>query len=154
VHRTYLALVRGQPGKELGVIDSPIGRHAKDRKRISTRTAKPRRAVTRWKIVRRLGTFTLLEVTPETGRTHQIRVHLASVGLPVAGDQVYGRWSGKTEGGSRNIGRIRLVLKRQALHAALLGFVHPSGGRSMEFESPLPNDINEAIQIALGEAQN
>lgn len=151
--RRYVALVRGHTSKESGVIDSPIGRHAKDRKRISTHTSKPRQAVTHWRIARRLGLFTLLDITPETGRTHQIRVHLASAGLPVAGDPVYGRSSGKAEAASRLVGTIRLVLGRQALHAAMLGFLHPTSGCYVEFESPLPTDMNEAIRIALGEVE-
>jgi 23S rRNA pseudouridine1911/1915/1917 synthase len=148
VSRTYLTMVRGNPGNEQGVIDRPIGRHAKDRKRISTHTPKPRRAVTHWKVMQRFGLFTLLEIVPETGRTHQIRVHLASIGLPVACDAVYGRSSGKSEDTRPVARRIRLALNRQALHAAVLGFVHPGTGLYVEFASSLPSDMEAAIRIA------
>jgi len=152
-HRRYVALVRGRPTKESGVIDAPLGRHTKDRKRISTHTAKPRHAVTRWKVARRLGQFTLLDISPETGRTHQIRVHLAAAGLPVVGDPVYGRSRGKGEGASQPIRDISRVLHRQALHAAMLGFLHPATRCYIEFQSDLPADMNEAIGIAMGQRE-
>jgi 23S rRNA pseudouridine1911/1915/1917 synthase len=141
VHRIYLALVRGNPGDDAGIIDAPLGRHHKDRKRISTATSKGRRAVTRWRVLQRLGELTLLEIAPETGRTHQIRVHLASVGLPVAGDPVYGKL--RKKGGIKNVKILEPLkeLKRQALHAAVLGFAHPKDGKYVEFSSPLPEDI-------------
>ena len=105
----------------------------KDRKRISTATGKGRRAVTRWRVLQRLGELTLLEITPETGRTHQIRVHLASVGLPVAGDPVYGKL--RKKGGIKDAKILEPLkgLKRQALYAAVLGFTHPKDGSYVEF---------------------
>lgn len=146
VHRTYLALVRGNPGEESGIVDAAIGRHHKDRKRISTATGKGRRAVTRWRVLQRLDGLTLLEITPETGRTHQIRVHLASVGLPVAGDPVYGKL--RKKGGITDLKIVEAVkqLNRQALHAAVLGFAHPKDGKYVEFSSPLPADIQGLLQ--------
>jgi 23S rRNA pseudouridine1911/1915/1917 synthase len=144
IHRIYLALVRGNPGKEAGVIDTAIGRHPKDRKRISTHSSKKRHAVTNWKVAERFGNITLLEIAPETGRTHQIRVHLASIGLPVAGDQVYGRV--RKDCPARDACE-RIAIKgltRQALHAHVLGFEHPSRGY-LEFVSDLPEDMVEVI---------
>jgi 23S rRNA pseudouridine1911/1915/1917 synthase len=150
VHRIYLALVRADPGEDQGVVDAPLGRHAKDRKKISTRTGKPRRAVTRWRVLQRLGGITLLEITPETGRTHQIRVHLASVGLPIAGDQVYGKLRKKATGLNPVQQKAVAVLKRQALHAAVLGFIHPATSQYVEFSSQLPEDMTRVIEVCGG----
>jgi len=146
IHRIYLALVRGNPGRSDGVIDAPLGRHQRDRKRISVATGRGRRAVTRWKVLERYGELTLLEIAPETGRTHQIRVHLASVGMPVAGDRVYGKT--RKQGGIRNpAARSALTtLKRQALHASVLGFEHPGDGNYLEFTALLPPDMEELIR--------
>jgi 23S rRNA pseudouridine1911/1915/1917 synthase len=147
IHRMYLALVRGNPGSETGIVDAPLGRHVKERKRISTKTGKARRAVTRWSVKERFGGLTLLEVYPETGRTHQIRVHLAFVGLPVAGDPVYGKMRGKSWVTDPRLRKALEVLKRQALHAAVLGFTHPRSLKYVEFSSPMPADMAEAIKI-------
>ncbi|HMK37190.1 MAG TPA: RluA family pseudouridine synthase, partial [Desulfomonilaceae bacterium] len=146
VHRVYLALVRAEPRNDEGMVDAPLGRHSKDRKRMSTRTSKPRRAVTRWRVIERLQGITLLEITPETGRTHQIRVHLASVGMPVAGDQVYGKMRDKGVLFNPERGRALATLKRQALHAAVLGFSHPGSSRYVEFSSPIPKDMGKLVE--------
>lgn len=145
VHRIYMALVRGNPGRDEGIVDTPIGRHAKDRKKISTSTTKARQAVTRWTVHRRLGTIALLKVRPETGRTHQIRVHLASIGLPVLGDQVYGKLRKKAGASDPALRKVARLLGRQALHAAVLGFEHPGTSEYVEFSSELPDDMVEAI---------
>jgi 23S rRNA pseudouridine1911/1915/1917 synthase len=137
VDREYLALVRGSPGATAGSIDAPIGRHPRDRKKFSTRARTGRDARTHWELVQRLGELTLLRVKLETGRTHQIRVHLASVGLPVAGDPVYG--------GGRSVARL-LGLERQALHAAVLGFEHPAGAGWLRFTSELPDDLARVVK--------
>jgi 23S rRNA pseudouridine1911/1915/1917 synthase len=147
IRKVYLALVRGNPHLEEGVITAALGRHAHDRKRISTATQRPRAAVTKWKALARYGGLTLLEVTPETGRTHQIRVHLAYAGLPVAGDKVYGRVRKKTATADPMLTSALAGLQRQALHAALLGFQHPSTSQYVQFESPLPQDMRAAICI-------
>lgn len=147
IHRMYLALVRGNPGQDTGVVNAPIGRHVKERKRISTKTGKARSAVTKWIVKQRLGALALLEVYPETGRTHQIRVHLAFVGLPVAGDPVYGKMRGKGGVTDPGLRKALEVFKRQALHAAVLGFTHPRSLDYVEFLSPMPEDMAEAIKI-------
>lgn len=135
IERVYQAFVRALPGAEAGRIDRPIGRHPTDRKRMSVRTRSGREAITNWRAAERFPAsgVCLLEIRPETGRTHQIRVHLSSAGLPIAGDPVYGRSrSGSAEGSE---------LGRPALHAAVLGFEHPGGGGRMRFEAPLPADL-------------
>jgi 23S rRNA pseudouridine1911/1915/1917 synthase len=136
VERVYRALVRGVPGADEGRVDRPIGRHPRDRKRMSVASARGREAATRWRVLERFPAsgVTWLEVRPETGRTHQIRVHLAAAGLPLVGDPVYGR---------AERGR---VLKRPALHAAVLGFVHPRSARTLRFEAPLPEDLASALR--------
>ena len=136
IEREYVALVRGSPGAGQGTVDAPIGRHPSDRKRFSTRSRSGRRAVSHWRVETRFREHTLLRVRLETGRTHQIRVHLASVGLPVAGDPVYG-------GGGR---RALPGLNRPALHAAVLGFAHPRDGRGVRFEAPLAEDLERLLR--------
>lgn len=130
VSKTYLALVQGSPEPPEGVIEAPIGRHPKDRKKMAV-VAGGRDAETKYKLREALGDCTLLEVQPVTGRTHQIRVHLAAIGHPVVGDSVYGKRSD--------------LIDRQALHAWRLAFDLPSSGRLVEFESPLPPDLQEAL---------
>jgi 23S rRNA pseudouridine1911/1915/1917 synthase len=131
VERVYLALVRGLPRAEEGAVERPIGRHPRERKRMSVHSPAGREARTRWRVRERFPAegVSLLEVRPETGRTHQIRVHLASAGLPIVGDPVYGR------------GRSRLGPERPALHAAVLGFVHPRSGERLRFAAPCPTDL-------------
>jgi len=146
VAKTYLAVAYGQFSKEEGTIDSVIGRHPSERKRMSTRTRKGRAAVTEWKVAERLDGFTFLEIYPRTGRTHQIRVHLASIGHPVLGDPLYGR-KGRPgtirdpvlKGGVERMGR-------QALHAHRLEFTHPRTGERVEFVAPLPEDMREVLE--------
>jgi 23S rRNA pseudouridine1911/1915/1917 synthase len=138
VHKTYLALVRGVPKPREGQIEAPIGRHPRNRKKMAV-VEGGREATTRYRVRQELsGGYTLLEVEPVTGRTHQIRVHLAAIGHPIAGDPVYGR-GGPAPGG----------LQRHFLHAHRLGFRMPVSGREVEFESPLPGDLREVLE-ALG----
>ena len=139
VERRYLALVRGVPRSRTGRIDAPIGRDRADRTRRSLDTETPREAVTWFEVRERLGERTLLEARLETGRTHQIRVHLEAIGLPVCGDPVYG-----VPG--------ELGLERQFLHAYALAFDHPVTGDSLRFESPLPGDLVAALERARAEA--
>jgi 23S rRNA pseudouridine1911/1915/1917 synthase len=135
VERRYLALVRGAPRSRTGRIEAPIGRDRTERTRHSLDTPTPRAAVTLFEIVELLPEHTLLEVTLETGRTHQIRVHLEAIELPVAGDPVYGA-------------RGDLGLERQFLHAARLAFAHPFTGDRVEAHSPLPDDLTAALERA------
>ncbi len=134
VERTYLALVRGRPESRTGTVDAPLGRDRGDRKRVAL-TAGAREAVTHFETEEELGGSTLLRMRLETGRTHQIRVHLAGIGLPVCGDVEYG------EAGSYR-------LDRQFLHACELAFVHPVTGVAMRLASPLPADLAAALQRA------
>jgi 23S rRNA pseudouridine1911/1915/1917 synthase len=131
VTKTYLALVQGHLSPEEGIIEASIGRHPRDRKRMAV-TFHGREARTEYKVVRYVDNFTLLEMRPRTGRTHQIRVHLAAIGFPVVGDATYGS---KSE-----------FLSRQFLHAHKLAFILPSGGKSVEFQSDLPPDLVKALE--------
>lgn len=145
VSKLYTALVHGSPKQDEGAVDAAVGRHPVERKKMSTASRRGKPALTRWRVLERYGAFTLLEARIETGRTHQIRVHLGSLGHPVAGDSVYG-------GAKRVIEppALRAVLKklaRQALHASRLSFRHPVTGREMTFESPLPEDMAEVIRF-------
>ena len=138
IKREYLALVDGRPDARSGTIDAPIGRDRGSRTVMSTRTDKPREAVTHFEIEEELPRTTLLRVRLVTGRTHQIRTHLAAIGYPVCGDPVYG-------GG--NCGK-RLGLTRQFLHAAKLLFSHPHTGETVECESKLPADLLRTLEVA------
>lgn len=130
--RRYRALVHGRFKITTGRIEAPIGRHPLQRKKMAV-VAKGRQAVTHYRVLEELGPYTLLELRLETGRTHQIRVHMRHIGHPVAGDQVYGK------------GKEPFSLEGQALHAAILGFHHPLTGEYMEFSSAPPSVIEQAI---------
>jgi len=135
VERRYLALVKGAPRSRTGRIEAAIGRDRLDKSRHSLDTPTPRDAVTHFEVLELLGPRALLELTLETGRTHQIRVHLEAIDLPVSGDPTYGAAGD-------------LGLERQFLHAARLGFDHPFTGERIELESPLPDDLAEALERA------
>jgi 23S rRNA pseudouridine1911/1915/1917 synthase len=139
--REYLALVDGRPAARRGPIDAPFGRDRRDRTAHSTATDSPREAVTHFEIEQALPRTTLLRVRLETGRTHQIRVHLAAIGHPVCGDPQYG-------GGPCGA---RLGLTRQFLHASKLVFTHPLTGASVVCESNLPVDLLHASEAAARE---
>jgi 23S rRNA pseudouridine1911/1915/1917 synthase len=145
VSKHYTALVHGNVRQDEGIVDAPVGRHPVERKKMSTASRRGKAALTRWRVLERFGAFTLLEAKIETGRTHQIRVHLSALGHPVVGDGVYG--------GSKRIVEstaLRATLKklsRQALHAGRLSFVHPITGKEMTFESPLPEDMAEVTRF-------
>jgi 23S rRNA pseudouridine1911/1915/1917 synthase len=146
IEKKYLAISFGKFHQEEGVIDSPIGRHPSKRKKMSTRTRKGRAAVTRWKVLERLDGFTLLEISPQTGRTHQIRVHFSSMGHPLLGDPLYGR---KGRPGTIRDPVLKECMKRmnrQALHAHQLEFIHPRTGEKVKFVAPLPHDMKEVLE--------
>jgi 23S rRNA pseudouridine1911/1915/1917 synthase len=137
IEREYLALVEGRPPARTGTIEAPIGRDPRVRTRMAVDGSGPREARTHFTIERALGNFTLLRLRLETGRTHQIRVHLKAIGHPVAGDPEYG-----TAG--------LLGLERQFLHATRLAFDHPLSGERVEVHSELPADLLDALKRAEG----
>ncbi len=151
VRKKYVALVYGEFKKDAGTIDLPIGRHPVHRKLMSTTTRKGRQAETVWQVREQFPGIALLELTLKTGRTHQIRVHCAAMGHPIAGDPVYCPPKALTGLIKRNptlppavSGRLK-KLPRQMLHAWQLGFRHPRTDEFMSFESPLPEDMEELV---------
>lgn len=151
VLKRYFALVHGNVREDEGVLDVPVGRHPSDRKKMSTRSRRGKTARTRWRVLERFGEVTFLEAVIETGRTHQIRVHLSAIGHPVVGDPVYGR-SGR-KGRDIREPKVREALrsmKRQALHAGTMGFRHPGTGIPLEFSSPLPGDMETCLGMLRG----
>ena len=135
VSRRYAAVVHGRVAGATGIVDAPIGRDPHQRQRMAVRPAgKGKRAVTRWRVVERFTHHTSLEVTLETGRTHQIRVHMASLGHPVVGDILYGKRR-----------RPPLPFERLALHAAALSFLHPGTHRVQEFTASLPDRMEHLL---------
>ena len=145
IDRRYLAIVNGVPRAKEGVVDAPLARSSTNRKKIAVvEGQRGKRSVTHWKRLDVLKDAALVECRLETGRTHQVRVHMASIGHPLLGDPVYGR-SGKTHGKQLN----DLQFHRQALHAAELGFTHPVTKRRLSFSSPMPADMQELFN-ALG----
>jgi 23S rRNA pseudouridine1911/1915/1917 synthase len=136
VQKTYLALVEGRLSPKEALIDAPIGRDPNNRRRMMVRGVGGREAQTRYRVLEELPGYSLVEAAPVTGRTHQIRVHFASIGHPVAGDSVYGRRPGPAP--------------RQFLHAWRLRFTHPITGAELEFEAPLPADLAQALDVLRG----
>ena len=134
ITRRYRALVCGNLKEDEGTVDAPIGRHPVERKKMAVVRSGGKQAVTRYRVLERFGAYTYIECRLETGRTHQIRVHMASIGHPLLGDEVYGR------------GKNPFHLEGQTLHAMVLGFVHPSTGEYMEFEAPLPEYFEELLR--------
>jgi 23S rRNA pseudouridine1911/1915/1917 synthase len=140
VLKTYLALAHGKVREDAGTIRKPVGRDPWHRVRMRAGGLRARPAQTTYRVIRRFSAFTLLEVVPRTGRTHQIRVHLASLGHPVVGDTLYGAPSRITVGG-----REQKTLERNFLHAARLEFRHPRSGAPLSFQAPLPADLEEFL---------
>ena len=133
ITRRYHAIVHGNLKEDTGTVNAPIGRHPVDRKKMSTKSSSGRHAVTHYRVLERFGDFTYIECELETGRTHQIRVHMSSIGHPILGDAVYGP------------ARCPFRLQGQTLHAKILGIRHPSTGEYMEFDAPLPEYFSELL---------
>jgi len=134
VDKKYLVLVKGRMPSVEGKIEIPIGRHIRERKKISVRTTKPKEAITYYKVIEEFKDFSYLEVKPITGRTHQIRVHLSSSGHPIAGDKKYGGFN------------LKIKCPRLFLHAYYLSFMHPTLNKKLEFSLPLPDDLNNYLK--------
>ena len=154
VHKTYVALVHGRVAADSGQISRPVGRDPRRRTRMKAGGIASREALTKYRVLRRIGHFTLVEAAPQTGRTHQIRVHLASIGHPVVGDTTYGAPAKLRFGESDEP-----TLPRTFLHAAKLAFAHPLTGTPLQFETPLPGELAaflthvEGIESKLGKGQ-
>ncbi|MGZ9585088.1 RluA family pseudouridine synthase [Paenibacillus marinisediminis] len=134
VIRKYVALVHGNVPHDQGTVDAPIGRDEHDRKMYTVTERNAKHAVTHFKVLERFGDSTLVELKLETGRTHQIRVHMKFIGHPLVGDPMYSR-------GTRG-----LTMDGQALHAETLGFVHPTTGETLQFQAPIPDDMELLLQ--------
>ena len=146
IERRYAAIVSGVPAKASGNVDAPLARSSFDRKKVAiVKDGRGKRAVTHWKVRTALRDAALVECRLETGRTHQVRVHMASIGHPLLGDPVYGRAPKQKQ---REL-LARLGFRRQALHAEALGFIHPVTKARLSFESALPSDMQELF-TALG----
>lgn len=135
ITRRYQAIVHGVIKEDSGTIDKPIGRHKIDRKKMSVDAPVSREAVTHFKVLERFKSYTYIECELETGRTHQIRVHMSSIGHPLLGDEVYGPKKCPFKG-----------LQGQTLHAKVIGFIHPSSGEYVEFDSELPEYFEDLLK--------
>lgn len=146
VTRRYTALVRDNIKEDEGTVDQPIGRDYKDRKRRQINGSNAKRAVTHYRVLERFGSCTLVECRLETGRTHQIRVHMAYIRHPLVGDSMYGIGDEVIRAGNRNIH----ITGGQMLHAGVLGFVHPRTGEYMEFTQELPEEFSAVLDALRG----
>lgn len=135
ITRRYRAIVCGNIKEEEGTVNAPIGRHPVDRKKMAIVHRGGKEAITHYRVLERFGNYTYIECQLETGRTHQIRVHMTSIGHPLLGDEVYGRT------------KTPFKLEGQTLHAMVLGFVHPSTGEYIEFEAPLPEYFAHLLEV-------
>lgn len=146
ITRQYVAVVCGAPTKPTGTIDARIARSRRDRRRMTTVKTGGRHAVTHYKVLERYPRFALVQLTLETGRLHQIRVHLQHIGHPVVGDAVYGgEQRALNDADIPELKHVLAQLKRQALHARLLGFAHPATGEHLSFSVPMPKDMQRIV---------
>ncbi len=129
IKKKYVAFVDGLVELDSSVIELPVGRHPSHRQKLTVRFSESRNAITEYEVIRRFKNCTMLELTPKTGRMHQLRVHLSYIGHPILGDAVYGKKSD--------------LISRQALHAAMLGFIHPATKKYLEFNAELPADMKK-----------
>ncbi len=144
--RKYVTLICGDPKQDSGIIAAPIGRSRRDRKKMAVTSVHSKEAITHFSVTARYGDFSLVEIKPRTGRTHQIRVHLSHIGYPVVGDTTYGGRNRAIKTAKSQAVKIALEkLSRQALHAQMLGFVHPGTAEYMEFSALIPEDIQNVI---------
>jgi 23S rRNA pseudouridine1911/1915/1917 synthase len=150
VRKEYIALVYGKVATAVGKVDAPVGRSQKDRKKISVHAPKHRPAVTRYQVAAFFNYCTRLRVRPETGRTHQIRVHLSSIGHPVVGDRLYGGHRNLPKYLQNEVSR----LDRFFLHAHTLEFLHPQSLARMSFSAPLPPELASFLDRIRGYAAN
>ncbi len=154
ITRQYLAIVCGIPAETTGTIDARIARSRRDRRRMTTVENHGRHAVTHYEVLEAYPKFALVQLTLETGRLHQIRVHLQHIGHPVAGDAIYGgEQRAINDADTGALKQALAQLKRQALHARLLGFVHPTTGENLTFSAPMPKDMQQVLD-ALQTNQN
>lgn len=147
ITRQYIAVVCGIPTKTVGTIDVQIARSRRDRRRMTTVGTGGRHAVTHYEVLETSAKFALVQLALETGRLHQIRVHLQHIGHPVVGDAVYGgEQRALNDTDTVALKQALAQLKRQALHARLLGFVHPATGKNLTFSAPMPKDIQRVVE--------
>jgi 23S rRNA pseudouridine1911/1915/1917 synthase len=154
ITRQYVAVVCSTPTKTSGTIDAQIARSRRDRRRMTTVETGGRHAVTHYEVLETYPKFALVQLMLETGRLHQIRVHLQHIGHPVAGDAIYGgEQRALNDADTTQLKQALAQLKRQALHARLLGFVHPATGKNLTFSAPMPKDMQQVVD-ALQMPQN
>jgi len=150
VQKSYKVLVYGDVRGDQGLIDAPVGRHPLNRKKMSTKSRRGKEAITHWRVCERYRVATLLDVDTETGRTHQIRVHLSAMGHPVVGDNIYGSSRRVSSIGDPLLKAEMKTMTRQALHASRITFSHPIKGIEMTSSSPMPDDMASLCDFLRG----